>query len=436
MVARLFPGELAGLGRDSGLLGVARAAEIAGALAQVALVSHVLGLREFGRLTLALAFVTLVQQFFDFRVGPATVTFGAQAGDDPRAAAAVIQFGYLVDGATGVLGFLTVAALSPLVGPSLIGDQGTILLLLLSLTLLSSTVDTTSAAVLQIYRGFRVLAGYAAAKEIVRIAALALALALGGSLVAVVVALLVNDVIAAIGIGTLAARRFRATHAVSLRRPALRSLGESRRPMLRMIFNTNVVGYGRLAQVQLPPLLIGAFHGPIEAGLYKVGMTIATGMGSLGDPPRGAALSRLSRLWHEGKRDEIRHLVRRSTLVAAPLLAIVAATVILLRVPLLGAVGGAEARAAASILVLGVIAHAVNAALFWNGPLMMAARGTVRLSVVAVAGVLAQIPLLFLVVPRHGATGAAWVFLAVYVLQNAWVTRIALRILGRENARA
>jgi hypothetical protein len=82
-----------------------------------------------------IAFVVLVGQFFDVRVGAAVTTFGARRFEcSPAAALGVFEFGYLVDFAAGVLGFVVVAALAPLVGPALVGGDGTNLTVLYALT--------------------------------------------------------------------------------------------------------------------------------------------------------------------------------------------------------------------------------------------------------------------------------------------------------------
>ena len=140
-------------------------------LVQLALITHVLGLDELGRLALVLSFVVLVGQFFDLRIGTAVTTFGARrlATGDLRGLAGATQFGYLLDATTGILGFAVVAALAPIVGPSLIGDQGTLLILLYGLTLLASTTNESSVSILRLFDRFRLVAFYSIGLESARV---------------------------------------------------------------------------------------------------------------------------------------------------------------------------------------------------------------------------------------------------------------------------
>ena len=72
-------GELGGLAADSLYVAVWQGATSLADLAQIALIAHVLGLDQYGRFVVVVAFVMLVTQFFDVRVGVAATTLGARA---------------------------------------------------------------------------------------------------------------------------------------------------------------------------------------------------------------------------------------------------------------------------------------------------------------------------------------------------------------------
>ena len=80
--------------------------------------------RAIGRLVTA--FVLLISQFFDFRVGTAATTFAARRLEegDARGAAAVFRLSYAVDLLTGIGGFVVVAVAGLLAGPHVAGHSG------------------------------------------------------------------------------------------------------------------------------------------------------------------------------------------------------------------------------------------------------------------------------------------------------------------------
>jgi O-antigen/teichoic acid export membrane protein len=417
--------------RDSFLTGVAQGLDVLGQFVQLLLITRLLGLEAFGTFVLIVSFVVLVQQFFDVRVDQATIAFGARKiGRDPRGAAGVVQLSYLVDLLTGVLGFAVVVALTPVAGPGLVGHENDQLILLYAFTLLASTVDTTSSAVLRLLDRFGVIAGYALWKEALRIIALTAALAIDRSLEAVVIALLIHDIVAAATNVTLASRAFRKASSSSwFMRSALGAIRNERGAMLRMIFHTNLIAYSRVAQTQLPALILGLFHGSLVVGVYKIGTIVAGGLAMLTDPAQVAVFPRVARLWSEGRRSDVLRLVRDASKISVPVMGFALLMVVLIREPLLALVGGDEARAAGTVLLLAALTYSVNGALFWNSPILLATGGARTASSIGVFVLALQLSLLFPLGIRWGAEGAAVALLVARVTGNTWMTVAALQTL-------
>lgn len=428
-LARLRKTELGGLTGDSLWMTVWLGSVSVADLIQIALVTHALGLAEFGRLALVMSFVVVVGQFFDVRVGTAETTFGASriVAQDWAGAAGVLRFGYAIDTATGALAFIIVAAAAPFVGPLLVGD-GTVLVLLFALTLLASTVDDSSATVLRLMGRFRLLATTMASLELFRVAVVALALLVDRSLTAVLVALVVYDLAGAVVGLFMASRVFRASSGRSLI-AAGGSAFVDQRAMLRTIFHTNVVSYARIAQVQLPTLLLGLLTTTTQVGLYKVGAAAGSSIGRIADPVYASTLPRLSRLWAEGRRRDVSRLLRQSTPIAAVILGGALLLLILFATPLLRLIGGPEATAAKPVLVLVGIGYAVSGIMFWNIVLLFAAGASRVVSFVAVGSAIFQIGLVVPLATAWDATGAALALSASLVVSNLVASYLALRAL-------
>lgn len=430
-------GEFGGLAGDSLYVAICLGAVSIADLAQIALVTHSLGLAEYGRLALAMSVVVLVGRFFDVRVGTAETTFGASrmAAGDWDGLAGVFRVGYLIDAVTGILGFAIVAALAPFVGPWLVGDGGATLILLFALTLLISTVDDSSTTVLRLSGRFRLLAMTVVTVESLRIAAIALALAVNQSLTAVLVGLLAYDLVGA-GVNLVAASRtFRRTAGRTLLGRASAQFA-GRTAMLRMVIHTNVVSYVRIAQVQLPTLLLGALTSASEVGLYKVGAAAGSMVGRIADPLYMSVLPRLSRLWSAGKRDEIARLIRNGTPVAATAVGMVLLVVIVFSSPILRIIGGSQATAATPVLVLIGTGNAVSAVLFWNASLLFAAGRARLVAWISVATAVLQVGLLIILAPAFGATGAAVATCISLILFNLLSAYIGAGVLRRTRSEA
>jgi len=420
-----------GLTRDSAYVAVYQGATTVADLLQLVVITHVLGLEEYGRLALAMAAVLVIGQLFDLRVGVAATVFGARRlQDDPGRSAGVFQFTYLVDGATGVVGFAIVAALAPLIGPALVGEDGTLLMLLFAITLLASTVDESSFSILRLFDRFPLIAASNTTLELARIAVVVIAVLTFESLVAVVLATVAVRGLGGVVNTWLAARTFKRVTGGSLWRPALDQAADVRSEMWRMMLHTNVVSYARLAQTHLPTVLIGALASPLQVGSYKVGMGAAVLIAKLGDPAYTAILPRLARLWSDRAYEALRRLIRTVALVSLPALALAALILIVLREPALNLLGGGEAAASAqTVLVLGALAHGVNSGLFWNGGLLFAVGRAAFVSRLSVFATVLQVVLLVPLVAAWGADGAALALLITFVVINLIGTRAALQVL-------
>ncbi|HXE99968.1 MAG TPA: oligosaccharide flippase family protein [Solirubrobacterales bacterium] len=425
-------GELGGFATDSLYVAVWQGATSLADLAQIALIAHVLGLDQYGRFAVVVAFVMLVTAFFDVRVGVAATTLGARELQDPRRSAGIFQLSYLIDAVTGVLAFVVVVALSFAVGPGLVGGNGTLLIVLFAIGVLASTLEDSSLAVLRLLDRFRLVAAYTVGLEAARVALVAGALLFSEGLVPVILALVAQKMLVMVVQVATAASSFRAAMGRPLlRKSALDAVTDKRRQMINTVLHTNVVSYARLAQTQLPTVVIGAISGTAQAGLYRIGMAAAAAVGRLADPAYAALLPRVSRLFAAGRQDSVKRLIERASLISVPVMIVALAVVVLLRDPILQLLGGQAATDAAPVLAAGAVAFAINGAVFWNVGVLFAAGRARTVSLIAVITALTQATLLVPLVLALDAEGAALSFLVSMVLANLAMTAVALRLLAR-----
>ena len=428
-------GETQGLVRDAFFAGIGQGASILGVLGQITIISHVLGLEAFGTFALTVAFVHLVSRFFDLNAEYMLIAFGAaRIRGSEKAAAGVIQFSFIADAVSGLVGFAAVAMLASFAGSHLAGSQGPELFLIFALTLLVSTVDGTSASTLQLFGRFGLIAGYQVFGEVSRLVAIGVGLLFSESLIAVVLALVVHDaVMAVIGAG-MALAVFKRTTGHGLLRPALSTVRADFGAMLRMLVHTNVVAYARLVETQIPTLLVGSFQGALAAGAFRVGMAPAAALGKVKASASTAATPRFARLLNSGHLDLLRRLVLQATILAFVVIGGLGAILIALRVPILQVIGGEEATVASAVLVFGVLAQVVSGGLFWNSNLLFAARDAKTVSKLYVVSVVVSIPILVFFVDRWGATGAAAALLISAIQINVMLALAAWRVTSQERA--
>jgi O-antigen/teichoic acid export membrane protein len=428
---RLDP-QTRGFARDSSKLAMGSLVALAGYAAQTALITHFLGLTEFGVFAIVVSTVDLVGRLLDFQVGQMTQAFAAETyKSDARRTVGIAQFSYGIDLGAGLAGFLVVAAIAPIAAPRLLdGEYGAGIFVLYALTMLATTTETTSIALLQLSGRFGSIFRLTLVREVLRFSLVLAALLTTDSLVAVVLVLVAMEAFMAVLWTASASRAMRERlGGASLWQLSLSATKGIRREMAGTVFHTNVISYVKIFASQAPTLLVGAMRTPAEAGAFKIGMAIAAVVGKPADPAWAAVLPRFAKLRAAGRRDEITALIRETSVAALIGMSLLGAAAIVFRDPLLRLFGGQEALAAAPVLVLGVLARIVNGALFWNSPLLYALKRAGTASTVFVGASVPFIPVLILCIDRWGATGAAAALLFWSVVVNAGLSVAAIRAL-------
>jgi O-antigen/teichoic acid export membrane protein len=165
----------------------------------------------------------------------------------------------------------------------------------------------------------------------------------------------------------------------------------------------------------------------VEVGAFKIGISIAAIVGKLADPAWAAVLPRFAKLRAAGRSDEIRTLVRQTSVGALIATSALGMLAILFRDPLLRLFGGEDALAAAPVLVLAVLGRVVNSALFWNSPLLYALKRAGTASAIFVALSVVSTPAFIVATYEWGATGTAAALLLWTVSVNVGLSLAAIR---------
>ena len=187
-----------------------------------------------------------------------------------------------------------------------------------------------------------------------------------------------------------------------------------------------IAGYGLRAQVggivtllnlRLDFLLVSVFTGPAVLGVYAVASKYAELLRLPALAVTWVAYPRVARDGTDGFAVRARRAVPRLVLLGLAAGAVLA----LLAFPLLPLVYGTEFRMAvwpAAIIALGLVAE--PAAGIGSAFLMGSGRPGLN-SMLLTVGLLATVALDFLLIPRHGALGAAWASSTAYLLTDVLV---------------
>jgi O-antigen/teichoic acid export membrane protein len=172
-----------------------------------------------------------------------------------------------------------------------------------------------------------------------------------------------------------------------------------------------------LLQGEMNTLLLGWLASPHEAGVFQPivrltpVLTLAVQAAAMGYAPHVASL------WERGERHRIRSATAKFTLTTS-FLTLVAALAIAASGPLLMWIFGPEFRQSAPLLWYIAAAQVFNAACGPVAPLLTMSGGSGRALWGLVAGLVVNISVAAMLIPDHGASGAAIAMASGIVVWN------------------
>lgn len=417
--------------RFGGDIGMMTAANIvAGAMGvlQGLLVARWLEPRTYGIIVLVTTYPSLIHGFLDLRSSEASVKYLSEfhvRGEGTRALG-MAKLGYTLDMLIAALTVLLVMVTAPWVESRIVHTPGTALLMsLFAASFLPAALAKTSYAVLAVTGRFAAIAVVnAAAAALTLIGVLGVILA-GQGVPGIVAAIAVGRAVPGVWLGVLATRQTRDLWQQSWLRSSWTRLGDRRREILSFLFYSDLLALLGVIPKQLDIMLLGYFRGPTETAYYKLGKSLVGMLSYVVGPASSVSYAALARLWAAGQWPALLQMVRQMHLVVGLPMAGVAAAVVPALPWLIRWVVGEPYAPAGPVAQLLMIAQLPVVVFFALGPLLLI-WGQVKVRVVMrLITMLGMLLGFFIVIPRAGAMGLAWVLLGTYltgpVLYLAWI---------------
>lgn len=393
---------------------------------QTVLIARSLEVEGYGILTAVIAFVGLVNQFVDFRVWETVVKYLSEfwvRGEKPKALA-LIKMAYLIDASSGVVAFMLVLLLAPLSARYVIRQPGSETLInLFATSLLLSTINNTSSAILRVFNRFSWLSIHSGSIAILKLGLVALFLWWDGGLTGILLAYLVSACLEAILMTGMAWKvvwsklgDIRGAVPINVLRPY-------RDEMFRFLFATNINSVMRMLNTKVDVLVLSYFWSPLEVGYYKMAQTFARTLLLASDPIYTSIYPELSRLWAASNHRGFARLIKQTTMTL--LVLFIPATMLLtLSSPkLLGLIVGPEFAPSASPLRWLAAGYLLAIVTLWAHPAALSmSRADISTKALAL-GSTVQVLMLMSLTPRWGANGPAISLLGLYL---AWWAVIAI----------
>lgn len=373
------------------------------------IMARMLGPALLGVFAMVESYGTLVDQLVRLETWQPLIRYGSQAlemGNDVRLKA-LIKLGILID-CTGAAVAAAVAFLFIPVVAHLVGwDDVTIRMARWYCLTVLAGISSTPIGVLRIFDRFKQMAWLETATALVRLAAVAVASWLHGSLWHLIAIFIVVQLLYRITLGLLASRELARRRFSGIAYAPLAELHDIRRGYIRLTLATNATALVRKSTQELDVLVVGGIAGASVVGIYDLVRRITNAAIKGATMIQQVALPDLSRLWARADIAAFRAHARQIELFTVAIGVVFVAVVALGGRSLVTNLAGPRFHGAAAPLLVQTIA----ACLFMCGsairPALITMGQETRLFGIVLAAAIVFYLTLFLAVPVFGAIGAS-----------------------------
>ena len=408
----------------SWLFGGGTASSVFTALETIIL-ARMLGVENFGLLSLVIAYVRLLNRFFDFRVWETSVKYVGdywESGEKENARS-MIKLSYIVDILSGVLAFAIALLLAKFINSYFIkSDEGFIYIVIYSFSLLISTANSTSEALLRVFDKFKDIAFVNSLQTFIRLLLVLGALYLGFGIKGVLISYVLASFLGFVILQFLVNRILNSHGLSGWIYASLNLINEKFREIAHFLINTNLMGTLKMAnESNLAIMVLGYFTGKEAAGLYKVARSVVKVMYKFTGPVYQTIYPSFVRLYNQRLKDEFSDLIRYSLKTLMKFTLPISIFILFFAGLLISTFFGKDYLSAANTMRLIIVAVLVTQFTFWVGPALLAVgKPGMRTILEIINSIFYVIFLLFLVGMGYGIEGAGAALLLSSLIKSAF----------------
>jgi O-antigen/teichoic acid export membrane protein len=403
-------------------------------LVSLALTARALGVEQFGVLVLISTYVLVMDRLVNCQSWQALIRYGALALEARRDAdfKSLLKFGFMLDGATAILGTILAIGIAYVVGRWQGWDDQYLLMTFAYSATILFHISGTPAAILRLFDRFRRVALHHVIAAAIKLLAVAVVFALNGGLWAFLIAWIASDMLGHLVLLYFAKAELARRQIVSISKSRARSAPSNFPGLWSFLWTTNLHSSVKLGLREVDILVVGAVLGAPGVGLYKVVKTVGATLGKLTDPLYQAVYPDIARAVGVG---DLRSV---SSLVFSPMRWVALAGIsgllgfAVVGEPLIGAVFGPDYRATFHPALVFLVGTFFAMLTFGFHPAMLAF-GKAQLSLsILIFSTIVYLLLLYGLTVAVGLVGSAVAYVFFYLTWSAIQLFFINRYLGGE----
>jgi len=406
---------------------------------QTVIVARMLGVTDYGLLTLVIAYISVLNMFFDLKVWEtATKYIGTylERGETDKTRS-MIKLSYILDIGSGIIAFIIAILSARLISTYIIHTpEAYVLIWIFSVSLFIDTANSTSDAILRVFDRFKSIAFINSFQKFFRLLVVVGLLFAGFGIKGVLYGFILASFV---GFAVRMWFVLKTLYENDLKGWLSADLGIIRsewKGIAWFLGNTSFIATLKTGNERyLGVMILGYFAGKDAVAYYKIASTVASTMNKVVDPLYEAIYPELVKFTSSNAIKDFKKMISKTTRSLVLIIAPITVVIIVFAEPIIKIIFGNEYLPATNALRILAIAVLIVRFTFWINPALLAmARPGLR-TVLEVIATPAYLVLMFALVPHYSYIGAAFAFLGYGVLRSGLAFKFfrdALRDEGRK----
>jgi O-antigen/teichoic acid export membrane protein len=425
---------------NASLLFSGKAAAGGFAALQTVILARILGVTDYGLLQLVIAYIAMMNQFFDVRVWETAVRYIGSYWEngETEKTLAMIKLSYLLDVGSGAVSFLIAIVTAKLVSTYVIhSPEAYIYIWIYAFGLFVETAKLTSDAILRVFEKYKNIAVINSLENLTQLVLVTALLLLGLGIKGALYGLVLSNFIAAAVRLWVVMRMLGEKNLGSWLAADIFLIRSQWKEIAWFLGNTSFMATLKTGSDKyLGIMILGFFAGKDAVAFYRIANSVAAILNRIVDTLYEAIFPELVKLTTVNAMEEFKSFIKESTKNLMKLIVPVTVLIIVFAGPIVRLVFGEDYAPATNTLRILALAVLIARYTYWINPALLAMGMPGIRTAFYVVTTVVYLTLMLLLVPSYSYTGAALAFLGFAVIKSALSFAVFGYYMRREGERS
>lgn len=390
---------------------------------QTIIIARMLGVSDYGLLTLVIAYISVLNMFFDLKVWEtATKYIGTylEKGESDKTRS-MIKLSYILDIGSGIVAFIIAILSAKLISTYIIhSPDAYILIWIFSISLFIDTANSTSDAILRVFDRFKSIAFINSFQKLFRLIVVVGLLFAGFGIKGVLYGFILASFIGFSIRMWFVIKTLDENNLQGWLGADISLIKDEWRGIAWFLGNTSFIATLKTGNEKyLGIMILGYFAGKEAVGYYKIASTVASLANKVVDPLYEAIYPELVKFTSSNAIMDFKKMIRSTTKSLALIIVPLTIVLIVFSEPIIKIIFGSEYLPATKALRILAVAVLIVRFTFWINPALLAMGRPGLRTILGSISTVFYLILMLILVPPYSFLGAAFAFLGYAVLRSA-----------------